>query len=242
MSFRGVLAVDAVTRKRQCFDALFGDRLAAVFAKAVNAFIYFAQSGFNLFNGAVGVAGKFKQNFFIQAFAGIVNRVAHFGFGHIHTFFVFQAGGGLNLLSLYQFTDLGNGIYSVTFHSTGVYAITYSPGYISGTTFLNISFVWYVEVMDGEGEASITFVATDGTSFSEDLDPDGDGRYTITVDLTSNYTLPSSNIFADRGGKTLYGWSLTEGELNSDLRAGYTIRDLISMFNSQNIVLYAVWS
>lgn len=145
-------------------------------------------------------------------------------------------------LNNYQFTDLGNGIYSVTFRSTGVYAITYSPGYISGTTFLNISFVWYVEVMDGEGEASITFVATDGTSFSEDLDPDGDGRYTITVDLTSNYTLPSSNIFADRGGKTLYGWSLTEGELNSDLRAGYTIRDLISMFNSQNIVLYAVWS
>ena len=145
-------------------------------------------------------------------------------------------------LNNYQFTNLGNGIYSVTFHSTGVYAITYSPGYISGTTFLNISFVWYVEVIDGEGEASITFVATEGTSFSEELDPDGDGRYTVTVDLTSSFTLPSSNIFADRDGKALYGWSLTEGVQNSDLRAGYTIRDLISMFNSQDIVLFAVWS
>lgn len=99
-----------------------------------------------------------------------------------------------------------------------------------------------MEVIDGEGEASITFVATEGTSFSEELDPDGDGRYTVTVDLTSSFTLPSSNIFADRDGKALYGWSLTEGVQNSDLRAGYTIRDLISMFNSQDIVLFAVWS
>lgn len=60
VSFRRVLAVDAVAGKRQRFDAFFGDRLAAVFTNAVNAFVYFAQRRFNLFNGAVRIAGKLK--------------------------------------------------------------------------------------------------------------------------------------------------------------------------------------
>lgn len=148
----------------------------------------------------------------------------------------------VNGLNNHVFTNEGNGIYSVTFYSTGVYSITYTPSYVSGSTLLSVNFVWYVEVFDGESTAEITFVATEGTSFSSSLDPDGDGRYTVTVDLASSYTLPSSNIFADRDGKTLYGWSLSEGVQNSDLRAGYTIRDLIAMFNSKDIVLYAVWS
>ena len=60
MMLVGVLAIDAITRKRQSFHAFFANGFAAIFAGAVNPFIDFTQSRFDLFNCVVGIAGKFK--------------------------------------------------------------------------------------------------------------------------------------------------------------------------------------
>lgn len=57
VGFRRVLAVDAIARKRKRLNAFFRYGLAAIFANAVNAFVYLAQGGFNLVQRFMGIAG-----------------------------------------------------------------------------------------------------------------------------------------------------------------------------------------
>lgn len=146
-------------------------------------------------------------------------------------------------------SSVGN-VYTVNFTAAGNYDIIYYTGIevsldrtLFGNISANINFRYNVEVLDGYGTGTITFVAADGHPFAAGYDNDGDGKYTVTISLHEIVQLLSGSEF-ETNGATLYGWSL---DLDADFTdvniyaAGATITDYIGEFNAQNITLYAIW-
>ena len=88
-------------------------------------------------------------------------------------------------------SSVGN-VYTVNFTAAGNYDIIYYTGIevsldrtLFGNISANINFRYNVEVLDGYGTGTITFVAADGHPFAAGYDNDGDGKISI-VDLLKN--------------------------------------------------------
>lgn len=151
--------------------------------------------------------------------------------------------------------------YSVTFKSTGKYRFVYSVqiaydeygNRLFGGDGVALEFYQDIEVIDGKGDVTITYVTDKAHPFAEGIpyvETDAGYAYTVTYNLTQSIlTLAQQNgtqyNFTAVGTDRLFGWLKREDytlvEASKALRRGYLISDFIGTFGSSNVTLYALW-
>ena len=153
-----------------------------------------------------------------------------------------------NSSSTYLLTDLGSS-YELVFNEAGTYRITYSytlsyneagDRVFDGIRTRTIYFYQTIEVQDGDGDITITYVTDEGHPFA-----DGSTQMTVTYNLNSSIITLDSTYFNYSGEDVLYGWASREDYTFVDTDylyySGRIISDYIGAFGSREITLYAIW-
>lgn len=172
----------------------------------------------------------------------------------------YNATGSVNL------TQYGDS-YEVMFKSTGKYKIIFTVALaydeegnrLFGGEFVTVTFEQYIDVIDGKGDVSITYVTdkdhpfAEGIPYTEITDELGNVigyAYKVTYNLTDSIlTMAQQNgaelNFAFEGKDRLFGWFKSDEysliDASTALRRGTLISDYIGTFGKKDITLYALW-
>lgn len=151
--------------------------------------------------------------------------------------------------------------FTVNFFQGGTYRFVYSYGLrydengqriFGDPNFTNLSFCQDIEVKDGTGEVTITYLSDSEHPFKEDVPyqvvENDDGSisyaYTIAYILGSNNVTIGSSVF-ELSEDELYGWAkgpeYTYQDTTMVYNANTLISDFIGDFNSSAVTLYAIW-
>lgn len=124
--------------------------------------------------------------------------------------------------------------WDFTFKEAGEYIICYKY-YLSGSLIYQISTTTTVKTQ--YSDVSVTYVTDEKHPFD-----DGTTSITITYNLAEDIYTPTKKEYASLITDSLYGWILDESsDLRNTLLSGKAITDFVNTFNSDNVVLYAVW-
>lgn len=143
--------------------------------------------------------------------------------------------------------------YTMRFSETGKFRLLYSFFVPTPSETISFTLTQDLYVLDGRGEAAITYVTDAEHPFSEEIMrvavgvtlPDGSEgyAYTQTYSLLQAIRSPGSSAFAP-SADSFFGWTAANdrsAQSSSVIRAGYTITDFISRFGDGNPVIYAIW-
>lgn len=177
----------------------------------------------------------------------------------------FSNGGYFNAAGSVKLTRYGDS-YQLTFNSTGKYQILFTVkltydedgNRLFGGESVTLTFSQYVEVIDGKGDITITYVTdkdhpfADGIPYEEITDGKGNVigyAYKITYNLASTILTMAQqdgsvgNFIA--GNDRLFGWLKREDytllDASTALRRGTIIDDYIGTFGKREVTLYALW-
>lgn len=151
--------------------------------------------------------------------------------------------------------------FTVNFLQSRTYRFVYSYGLrydengqriFGDVNFTNLTFCQDIEVKDGTGEVTITYLTDSEHPFKEDIPyqivENDDGSigyaYTITYTLGSNIVTIGSSVF-ELSEDELYGWAkgpeYTYQDTTMVYNANTLISDFIGAFNTSAATLYAIW-
>lgn len=151
--------------------------------------------------------------------------------------------------------------FTVNFLQSRTYRFVYSYGLrydengqriFGDVNFTNLTFCQDIEVKDGTGEVTITYLTDSEHPFKEDIPyqivENDDGSigyaYTITYTLGSNIVTIGSSVF-ELSEDELYGWAkgpeYTYQDTTMVYNANTLISDFIGAFNTSAATLNAIW-
>lgn len=152
-----------------------------------------------------------------------------------------------------SFTDVANtGYHVITFNRSGDFRIRYYIhfGYDANGTRVfagQLDTVLYFEqsfqVISGTA-STVTITYTD-TEEHPLLEQYGNSSYTVEYSVTDSIYLLNSSYFQNQSGANLLAWAVhsdyTYRDVNVLLYTENAIRNFISTFNAQHVILYPVW-
>ncbi len=177
----------------------------------------------------------------------------------------YSNGSYYNASSQIKLNNYGD-TYLLTFNSTGKYLILFTVkldydedgNRLFGGESVTLTFSQYIEVIDGKGDISITYVTDSSHPFSNNIPYEelrDDSGVLVGYSYKVSYNLTSTIItMAQQNGSTsnfvstidrLFGWLKKEDytlvDANTALKKGTMIEDYIKTFGKSDVVLYALW-
>lgn len=177
----------------------------------------------------------------------------------------YSSGGYYNASSQIKLTNYGD-TYILSFNSVGQYQILFTVTFcydeygnrLFGGESVKLTFTQYIDVIDGNGDITITYITDPLHPFSTNIPyeeiKDSSGNivsyaYKITYNLSSTIITMAqqngSNSNFISTNDRLFGWLKREDyslvDANSALKKGTMIDDYIKTFGKSDAILYALW-